>query len=459
MNNQKEDPEGCNPPDLRSASQTIKKARTYCMKNSIEGKEVNDPAEMLRRLLGKNVLLLHWPKGKKGTKKKWKHLTVKSMNDPAYLDQLRKGNIGVVQGEKSGGLCSIDIDIEEEVKEFIRLNPVLKDSLRSKGMRGCNIWIHAKGPVPPTRKIQTREGKAWGELRSNGSQTIIHGTHPSGCKYQLLVGKPPVEIAVTEIVWPDNVIPPALENIITVRTDQCTEETEVTEETHGTDETQETDDTQEIRSKWLQRRYGSLDNAICSTVPSTVNTNHNYLFKLARIAKGIEKAEGRPLTKSERKYLFGRWYQKSAPFLRPDLEKGDYWVEFLNSCKSAKHPPGTADSDAWESAAKSSLPPNFLPDFDNPIFRRVIAFCLHLQLNAGTTPFFLSCRVLQKHLKHESHTTAAKWLCALVLDGFMDEIEKGDRKSGKATRYLVKQWPKNWLPPINSGSPVSSISR
>ena len=162
----------------------------------------------LQPLIGFDALLLHWPLGSKGRKKRWKHLTLDVMSDPTYLAQLATGNIGVAQGEVSNGLCSIDLDIDDQVDGFLTLNPKLRTTLRTKGKRGCNVWFRAKGASHRTMKIKTSDGALWGEFRANGSQTIISGKHPSGCDYSFLVEAPPVEIDLSELVWPNHVIDP-----------------------------------------------------------------------------------------------------------------------------------------------------------------------------------------------------------------------------------------------------------
>lgn len=93
------------------------------------------------------TLLLGWPLGTKGTKRKWKHLTPASMT-PDYVRKLAGKNIGVALGEKSSGLCSIDIDDEKFVRAFDAANPALKNTLRSHGRRGCNIWVRFTGAYP-----------------------------------------------------------------------------------------------------------------------------------------------------------------------------------------------------------------------------------------------------------------------------------------------------------------------
>ena len=162
----------------------------------------------LQEVIGYDVLLLHWPLGKKGTRRKWKHLTLDVMSDPVYLAQLAAGNIGVAQGRVSNGLCSIDCDLGDQIDSFLKLNPKLAPSLRTKGERGCNVWCRVISDLPPTTTIKTVDGRNWGEFHASGSQTIIHGKHPSGCDYRFLVEAPPVQIDISEIVWPKHVIDP-----------------------------------------------------------------------------------------------------------------------------------------------------------------------------------------------------------------------------------------------------------
>ena len=52
--------------------------------------------DYLHNLLGQDVLLLPWPKGSKGTKRRWKHLATADMANPKHLAKLNRAtNIGV----------------------------------------------------------------------------------------------------------------------------------------------------------------------------------------------------------------------------------------------------------------------------------------------------------------------------------------------------------------------------
>lgn len=389
----------------------------------------------LERLLGNDVLFLPWPLGRKATKRKWKDFTSARMSDPKYLKLFTKNiNIGVAQGAVSNGLCSIDIDLDDEVEGFIALNPKLASSLRSKGERGCNIWFRVAYDPPDTKRITTTAGQKWGELRANGSQTIIHGTHPTGCEYRLIVEAPPAEIAIKDIQWPAHVLNPFSKNESNTLVDKsCTEETDDTDETQ---DTQDTDVLQETPGG-AGYRFTGVEDAVNFALPSEKHTNHDRLFLLARAILTLEKQEGHPFSPDERRAIFDLWYDKAEPYLRKDQLKEAYMIEFLNAYKAAKFPFGVADRTAWNSAIRNPLPSDFLPHFADPEIRLVIAFCVELQRNAGDAPFFLSCRTVQKFLNHKTHTTAASWLRAFVVDGFLDEVEKGNATTGKASRYKL----------------------
>jgi P4 family phage/plasmid primase-like protien len=166
---------------------------------------MNETLTRLRALLGQDAVLLPIPTGKKGpVVKSWQTTTIAAMDDPAYLRRLARGNIGVLQGQPSNGLCSIDVDADEDVGEFLELNPELDKTLQSRGFRGRNFWVRIKdGQYPKVTKLCRRDGEDWGEWRSTGGQTVIHGKHPDGPDYKLLNQFKPLEIAFASIVWPD----------------------------------------------------------------------------------------------------------------------------------------------------------------------------------------------------------------------------------------------------------------
>lgn len=155
-------------------------------------------------LLGDDVVLLPCGKGEKGSRwEKWQELTIEKMREQPYLSALgRAHNIAVLLGKASGGLCTIDIDDDDSIEPFLALNPKLRETLRSRGKRGCNLWVRIKGDFPGTSPLKRPDGSAWGEWRSNRSCTMIHGIHPDGMRYERSPEVLPIPIAFDEIVWP-----------------------------------------------------------------------------------------------------------------------------------------------------------------------------------------------------------------------------------------------------------------
>ena len=171
---------------------------------------VNDSSgsisQHLVSLLGDDVVLLPCEKGIKGPRgNAWQKTTIEKMRDNKYLRQLnRAGGIAVLLGAASGGLCSIDIDDDDSVEPFLALNPDLAATLRSRGRRGCNLWVRVQGTFPPQSVLTRQDGSAWGEWRSTGVCTMIHGVHPEGMNYERSPEVPPVTVPFEAINWPDD---------------------------------------------------------------------------------------------------------------------------------------------------------------------------------------------------------------------------------------------------------------
>lgn len=392
-----------------------------------------NPVPELLRLLGQPVLLLSWPRGKKGTKRKWGHLTSASMADPGYLAKLAKGNIGVALGDKSGGLCSIDFDDDAALSAFDTANPALADTLHSRGSRGGNVWLRFDGAYPGrTKPLKTRSGDALGEFRSTGAQTIIHGIHPSECPYTHNA-KPVLVIPFREIQWPDCIAnPPSLDDLLPLN---CTEDTEGTEDTK---------DTEELKSSAacapldLLFTLHTIEEAVRVSLPDKPHQNNSHLFKLARAVKALEVQQG-PFTNDQLFGVFSRWYQQASgrKVLRAGQTEEDYLMEFLNAYRKAKHPLGSATlARAWKRAQASAPPPEVMR-FQNPQTRLLAALCRELQAETGSEPFYMSSRLAARLLGHESHTTVATWLGAFVALGILSVAKAGDTKH--ATRYFFKR--------------------
>src|SRR5215472_3873941 len=162
----------------------------------------------LRELLGPAVLL-PWPPGSKGDSRRWKHLQLADMDDVSHLTKLqRAGNIGVALGQVSNGLITIDFDQDSYVDAFLAANSLLADTLRTRGRRGCNIWVRCSGGYPASQKLKNSSGDEIGEWRADGNQTIITGTHPEGMPYQFAAENPVITLSYEAIIWPESILLP-----------------------------------------------------------------------------------------------------------------------------------------------------------------------------------------------------------------------------------------------------------
>ena len=165
--------------------------------------DTENVVRVVRNLVGEDVVLLPVLKGeKKPSILEWDKVRIEKMEDKGYLRQLEGGNIGVLLGSPSNGLCAIDIDDDAAVEPFLAVNPKLRSTLRSRGARGAQIWIRIIGEYPELKKVATVAGGKWGEWRADGGQSVIKGIHPSGVAYQFLHEAQPITMAFDEIKWP-----------------------------------------------------------------------------------------------------------------------------------------------------------------------------------------------------------------------------------------------------------------
>lgn len=177
---------------------------------STESHDANRVASILSRLGGPAVLLYIQPGEKKPLDPGWQEFGEEEMSSPEYLDRLSNGgNIGVLLGVRSGGLCSIDIDEDELVEEFLKHNPALRLTLRTRRLRGCNFWVWVDGHYPPLKPFHhsrmlndKKKPLQIGEWRSTGGQTVIDGA-VEGVIYQRDVDAEPIHINFADIVWPE----------------------------------------------------------------------------------------------------------------------------------------------------------------------------------------------------------------------------------------------------------------
>jgi hypothetical protein len=166
--------------------------------------------DQLNTLLPEAVFL-PIPKGKKRPiLPGWQKVELAATRDPAYQHRLAAhANTGILLGRASENLCAIDIDSDENIDVFLALNPSLRNTLQSRGKRGCQLWIYVDGDYPHNVvKLKDHAGRGFGEWRADGGQSVIRGLHPEGVHYRIICDAPPLRIRFDAIHWPRGLVLP-----------------------------------------------------------------------------------------------------------------------------------------------------------------------------------------------------------------------------------------------------------
>jgi hypothetical protein len=318
------------------------------------------------------------------------------MNDGNHLAKLAKAaNIGIALGKVSNGLVTIDLDQDSYVDAFLGANPLLTKTLRTRGSRGCNVWVRCSSGYPPSQKLKNSSGDEIGEWRADGNQTIISGTHPEGMPYQFAAEHPAITVGYEAIIWPESILPP-----------NATESKRV----RGVGENKVVSVSIASVSSSLIEGFSPKD-SISQLAPTGHHQNNASLFKLARLVKSYENAVGRPATVQELEFVFDRWCLVARRFWRPELTRDDYYAEFLEAYSYARI--GLDENPIELAVSRAKATP--LPDvegFTNERIRLLVAICREMQLLTGDSPFFLPTRKLGEILGVH-WTRVGRWLRAI----------------------------------------------
>jgi hypothetical protein len=174
--------------------------QTAIQNQESQNKEINNNVQELYDLLGAETVLLPIKLREKAPNiKEWTKLEFGETQNAHFQKRLLTGNIGVVLGEASNNLCSIDCDKDEVLQEFLTLNPDAANTLITKGKRGGNVWFRFAADTYPQRTLKVPD---IGEFRSNGGQTVICGQHPDGMAYKLIQQRKVININFKCLKWP-----------------------------------------------------------------------------------------------------------------------------------------------------------------------------------------------------------------------------------------------------------------
>lgn len=347
-----------------------------------------------------NIVLLPIRQGSKApTISGWQRTKLSKTRQPWYQERLRQdGNVGVLLGTRGNGICTIDLDSDEDAERFLEANPKLRDGLITKGRRGINVWVSLIDEPPKLEKF------GWGEWRSDGGQTVIAGTHPDGMPYRFISEEPPKQVLFSDIVFPFPDRPEVLHNIgLSIDIEN--------------DEEYSNDDKNDNDKPSLERLYIKLVEPYINPVPQTRNDN---------LVKTLS-------------FLF---YQTS-----PDVALGlglliydkhkDVWRdsrgEHEGECKRF-----------LESIAKDyseRLPIKAQEKFAVLDEKERIAFriCFSLARISDKRKFFLSARELMDRMGLPGPMSAQRLLEKLAKEDVIKPLKKGSLKDRKAStfRWLI----------------------
>lgn len=167
-------PDGNPKPD--KARQPSAHAESRGIPNHVS-RQIN-PESAAEEYLGRGWSPIPVPRGDKAPRvKDWP----KYVCDPSAIHTtFAASNVGVLLGERSGGLVDIDLDCPEAERLATEVLPATRAVFGRKS-KPASHFLHVVDPVPKTKKFTDGNGNMLVELRSTACQTMFPGSvHPSG---------------------------------------------------------------------------------------------------------------------------------------------------------------------------------------------------------------------------------------------------------------------------------------
>lgn len=210
--------------------------------------------------------------------------------------------------------------------------------------------------------------------------------------------------------------------------------------TEESEETEDTEDTEDTEARGGGRTATSGNRTIVpipketlrALLPTEAGHRNKKVFDLARYCIGKYPAA----TRDELKPLVRQWHKAALPFIGTK-EFSETWADFCISLPRVKFPKGAQLNEIME---RIQAPTEAPPEHEDIglIGYRLLLICAALQATNGEEPFFLSYRTAGD-LIGRHFTDAGKLLKFLVMEGYLEEAQKGD--THKATRYRLLKSP------------------
>lgn len=346
--------------------------------------------------------------------------------------------VGVIFGHVSGDLASRDFDDAQGYQRWATERPALAATLPTVATRRgfhvyCRLWPES------VEEARRRLGKRIhgrgaidlgdGELRAGtGCYSVLPpSTHPSGHVYGWSI-----PLTAGDLPTLDACDAGFFDRAAEVHHRGNTEHPEDTENTSKGEESE--GEKASDRNGFATVVVLSVEEAILGSLPTGPGQRHRQVFEFARRLKSVPSLAHQP-GKSLRNYVEA-WHRRaySAIGTKPFEET---WIDFLKSWDNVRTPYGDGIlSTAFEKACRDGLP-ELTTDYDQPEVLLLAGLCRELQRAAGDRPFYLSCRDAGR-LLGVTHVQASRWLFLLVADDVLEEVEKGDVRTRRASQYRYR---------------------
>jgi hypothetical protein len=167
--------------------------------------------------------------------------------------------------------------------------------------------------------------------------------------------------------------------------------------------------------------------------------NADSLFLFARALKAFEQTHKHRMQRADRDSAFAAWWRSALPLLPRERAFDEFRLSFLDTMSRVRSPLGSNSLDEAIKRADSTPLPAITQRYgSSPKLQRLVAVCYHLQILAGTNPFFVSARSAARVMGDTCKTQASKLLNGLVCDGVLIIVTKGLPGQKKATRFRFK---------------------
>jgi hypothetical protein len=178
---------------------------------------------------------------------------------------------------------------------------------------------------------------------------------------------------------------------------------------------------------WVACVPQTVIDAIAASLPSGPDPHNRKIFELARRLKAIPGLDD---SLEFLKMVVRKWHSQSPPAIHTQPFQ-DSWLDFQTAWVRVVRPYGSVLQSAFQAACRDPL----LPIDGTSELGKLAALCRNLSVATGGGSFFLSCRSVEQ-LFGVSRMTAWRWLGQLVFVGVIKAVQKGSKRSRRATTWI-----------------------